>query len=87
MGPLGGGTGEGIGGPGEMATLLEATVIGMLVVSAVKVHRLERLEGLCCRIPLLSFLREPRTEGRLSKEVVSRTALGTWELRELQHLR
>lgn len=79
MGPSGGGIGEGTGGPGETATLLEAIVIGIvcdLVVSAANVHRLETLEGLCCKIPLLSLRNDPLREGRRSNEVVSKMAFG-----------
>lgn len=69
--------GDGTGGPGETATLLDTTVIGMefdFEFSVVKVHRLERSDGFCCSIPLLSFLMDPRRDGLLSNEVVSRTA-------------
>ena len=75
------GTGEGMGGPGDTATLL-AVVMGTELVcpSPWKVHRLEMFDGLCCSIPLLSLKRyEPLIDGFLSKEVVSKAILGVSE--------
>ena len=78
MGPSGGGgIGEGTGGPGDTATLLETTVIGTefdFELSVVNVHRLDKSDGFCCSIPLLSFLMDPRRDGLRSKETVSKTA-------------
>lgn len=80
VGPAGVGTGEGMGGPGDTATLLAevmGTELELLFLSDWKVHMLEGLGAFLPRIPLLSLKRyDPLSDGFRSKEVVSRAIRG-----------